>query len=173
MPASLVFGDFQSYAVRPSFDLDTYMKGDPASSNRMILVKFLFARGTAQLGLGFRQEFSLFQVLAGPKLPYLEVPKWPETLAPCVGYDSVVGREGQRGVDEWVFFRKDQLLPCFLVDEPPGLVMVPCREKQHQRKHPEEHHFLFFFLFMGSAVKFWVWVPVIDAHLGPFVRGWD
>lgn len=33
------------------------------------------------------------------------------------GHDSVVGREGQRGVDEWVFFRQDQLLPCFLVDE--------------------------------------------------------
>ena len=39
---------------------------------------------------------------------------------PREGYDSVVGREGQRGVDEWVFFRQDQLLPCFLVDEPLG-----------------------------------------------------
>lgn len=34
------------------------------------------------------------------------------------GFDSVIGREGQRGVDEWVFFRSDQLLPCFLLDEP-------------------------------------------------------
>ncbi|CAK0861220.1 unnamed protein product [Prorocentrum cordatum] len=33
------------------------------------------------------------------------------------GYDSAVGREGQRGVDEWVFFRADQLLPVFLVDK--------------------------------------------------------
>lgn len=39
------------------------------------------------------------------------------------GYDSVVGREGQRGVDEWVFFRQDQLLPCFLVDEL-GLILA-------------------------------------------------
>ena len=36
------------------------------------------------------------------------------------GYDSVIGREGQRGIDEWVFFRQDQLLLCFLVDEHPG-----------------------------------------------------
>jgi len=33
------------------------------------------------------------------------------------GYDSVVGREGQRGVDELVFFRNDQLLTCFLIDQ--------------------------------------------------------
>ncbi|CAE7726981.1 nipblb [Symbiodinium pilosum] len=39
------------------------------------------------------------------------------------GYDSVIGREGQRGIDEWVFFRQDQLLLCFLVDEL-GLVMA-------------------------------------------------
>eukprot|EP00747_Dinoflagellata_sp_TGD_P184021 gnl/TRDRNA2_/TRDRNA2_39325_c0_seq1.p1 gnl/TRDRNA2_/TRDRNA2_39325_c0~~gnl/TRDRNA2_/TRDRNA2_39325_c0_seq1.p1 ORF type:complete len:361 (+),score=55.87 gnl/TRDRNA2_/TRDRNA2_39325_c0_seq1:84-1085(+) len=32
------------------------------------------------------------------------------------GYDSVIGREGMRGVDEWVFFNNDQLLPCYLVD---------------------------------------------------------
>ena len=45
-----------------------------------------------------------------------------ETLNPdpgrLSGFDSVIGREGQRGVDEWVFFRSDQLLPCFLLDEP-------------------------------------------------------
>lgn len=52
----------------------------------------------------------------------------------------MVGREGQRGVDEWVFFRQDQLLPCFLVDEPLGLVMAsathedPVRHSQVQRK---------------------------------------
>ncbi|CAE7347226.1 unnamed protein product, partial [Symbiodinium necroappetens] len=39
------------------------------------------------------------------------------------GYDSVIGREGQRGIDEWVFFRQDQLLLCFLVDEL-GLVVA-------------------------------------------------
>lgn len=39
------------------------------------------------------------------------------------GHDSVVGREGQRGVDEWVFFRSDQLLVCFLLDEL-GLIMA-------------------------------------------------
>lgn len=75
----------------------------------------------------------------------------------CAGYDSVVGREGQRGVDEWVFFRQDQLLPCFLVDEPLGLVMAsatqedPVRHSQVQRKTKStqassgvvEHHFYF------------------------------
>merc|ERR1712232_637062 len=41
------------------------------------------------------------------------------------GYDSVVGREGQRGVDEWVFFNSSQLLPCFLVDR---LGLIPAKE---------------------------------------------
>ena len=54
---------------------------------------------------------------------------WPCTVCVCefilfpvqpAGYDSVIGREGQRGIDEWVFFRQDQLLLCFLVDEHPG-----------------------------------------------------
>merc|ERR1711879_60824 len=33
------------------------------------------------------------------------------------GWDSVHAREGQRGMDEWVFYRTDQLLTCFLVDK--------------------------------------------------------
>lgn len=33
------------------------------------------------------------------------------------GWDSSVGREGQRGVDEWILFRNDQVLTCFLVDQ--------------------------------------------------------
>merc|ERR1719324_486051 len=41
------------------------------------------------------------------------------------GFDSVVGREGQRGVDEWVFFNSSQLLPCFLVDR---LGLIPAKE---------------------------------------------
>ncbi|CAK9028740.1 Nipped-B-like protein B, partial [Durusdinium trenchii] len=66
----------------------------------------------------------------------------PASAAAMEGYDSVVGREGQRGVDEWVFFRKDQLLPCFLVDEL-GLIIAKEAAQQaikvlHQ-PWPDEH----------------------------------
>merc|ERR1740123_2881174 len=44
------------------------------------------------------------------------------------GFDSVVGREGQRGVDEWVFTRQGQLLPCFLVDK---LGLITVKEAVH------------------------------------------
>lgn len=44
-------------------------------------------------------------------------------LGQADGYDSVIGRENQRCVDEWVFFRQGQLLPCFLVDRL-GLVLA-------------------------------------------------
>merc|ERR1712060_572028 len=44
------------------------------------------------------------------------------------GWDSVVGREGQRGVDEWVFFDNRQLMACFLVDQ---LGVIPAKEALH------------------------------------------
>merc|ERR1712050_667634 len=44
------------------------------------------------------------------------------------GWDSVIGREGQRGVDEWVFFDNDQLIACFLVDQ---LGVIPAKEALH------------------------------------------
>lgn len=67
-----------------------------------------------------------FMCLALPgKQHFGKPPTEREKLHGVDGYDSVVGREGQRGVDEWVFFDSDQLLTCFLVDK---VGLIPATE---------------------------------------------
>ncbi|CAJ1422342.1 unnamed protein product [Effrenium voratum] len=69
-----------------------------------------------------------FMCLALPGCQHFGKPTVP-FAGGAAGFDSVIGREGQRGVDEWVFFRSDQLLPCFLLDE---LGLVLAKDAAHQ-----------------------------------------